>query len=51
MVREGVLEEVNVRTGDSQGSRVEIVAGLAQGDRVVLRPTEALRPGVSVKEK
>jgi RND family efflux transporter MFP subunit len=50
-VREGVLEEVNVRTGDSQGSRVEIVAGLAQGDRVVLRPTEALRPGVSVKEK
>jgi HlyD family secretion protein len=50
-VRDGVLEEVNVKTGDTLGSRVEIVAGLAQGDRVVLRPTEGLRPGASVKEK
>jgi RND family efflux transporter MFP subunit len=50
-VRDGVLEEVNVKTGESLGSQVEIAAGLAQGDRVVARPTASLRAGMHVQVK
>jgi RND family efflux transporter MFP subunit len=50
-VREGTLNEVAVKIGAASGSRVEILAGLAPGDQVVLNPGESLRAGMKVKPK
>jgi HlyD family secretion protein len=50
-VRDGVLEEVTVKTGENLGNRVEIIAGLVQGDRVAVRPTDSLHAGMTVNVK
>jgi len=34
-----------VKTGQVRGDRVEIVSGLADGDRIVLNPPDGLREG------
>lgn len=50
-VREGTLNEVAVKIGAASGSRVEILAGLAPGDQVVINPGASLKAGMKVKPK
>jgi multidrug efflux pump subunit AcrA (membrane-fusion protein) len=40
-----------VRTGGADGDRVEVVAGLRAGDRVVVSPPPTLASGMAVMEK
>jgi membrane fusion protein (multidrug efflux system) len=47
-VRDGKAEWVDVRRGDFQGDRVEVVGQLSPGDRVVLRATDEIRPGAAI---
>jgi RND family efflux transporter MFP subunit len=48
---DGVAERRAVRVGGSDGDRVEILAGLHAGDRVVLTPPQALKDGDKVLVK
>lgn len=41
----GAAEWVDVKTGSSSGNLVEVFGELNDGDRVVLRATDAIRPG------
>jgi HlyD family secretion protein len=50
-VRDGALEQVTVRTGETMGDRTEILSGISPGDSIVRKPTDALRPGMSVTLK
>jgi multidrug efflux pump subunit AcrA (membrane-fusion protein) len=50
LVREGRARRVEIRVGAETGGRVEIEAGLAEGDRVVLEPA-GLADGDPVEEK
>ena len=43
------VREASVQTGKDLGDLVEVVAGLAVGDRVVLRPPPSLREGSRIK--
>lgn len=45
---EGTAELRPVRLGDAVGSRLEVLGGLAEGDLVVVRGNERLRPGDSI---
>ena len=45
----GRVREASVQTGKDLGDLVEVVAGLAVGDRVVLRPPPSLREGSRIK--
>jgi HlyD family secretion protein len=45
VVKGNVVERRAVRVGDADGDRVEVVAGLASGDRVVISPPPELRDG------
>lgn len=49
LVRQDVAEPREVTTGRDAGARVEIVAGLEPGERVVTRGAFVLRPGDRVK--
>ncbi len=51
VVRQGVLERRAVSVGVEAGSDVEVTAGLAAGDEVVVSPPASLRDGQSVKVK
>ncbi len=51
VVREGVLERRAVSVGATSGSDVEVTAGVAAGDEVVVGPREGLRDGQRVKVK
>jgi RND family efflux transporter MFP subunit len=44
-----VAERVVVRVGKGDAGRVEVLDGLAPGDRIVVRGGERLRPGQAVK--
>ncbi|MBA4313222.1 MAG: efflux RND transporter periplasmic adaptor subunit [Chlorobiaceae bacterium] len=44
-----IIEEVTVVTGNKIGSLIEVKSGLNAGDKVVLRPSERLQSGASVK--
>ena len=48
VVRGDVVERRAVRLGGTDGDRVEVVAGLQSGDRVVLSPPPALADGSKV---
>ena len=48
VVKEGKAIETAVRTGAALGDALEVVQGLKPGDKVVLKPSEKLRDGVSV---
>jgi RND family efflux transporter MFP subunit len=49
-VRNGIAEWVDVRRGMTEGNLVEVFsADLASGDRIVLRATDEIRPGVAVQ--
>lgn len=47
---EGVVERVDVELGARSGGRVEVVAGLKSGDRIVVDGVGKLRPGQKIKE-
>jgi len=51
LVREGRLERRAVAVGEARGTDVEIMAGVREGDAVVVRGPEGLRDGQSVKIK
>ena len=51
VVRQGVLERRAVSVGAAAGSDVEVTAGLAAGDEVVVSSPAGLRDGQSVKVK
>ena len=51
VVVNGVAERRAVKTGGTDGDRIEIVAGLTAGDRVIVSPPPALRPGMKVVGK
>ncbi len=47
-VRDGKTEWVDVKTGASSGSLIEVFGDLKEGDEVALRGTDELRPGTRV---
>ena len=51
-IRNGITEWVDVKTGVSQGDKIEVFCDLAEGDLVAARGTDELRAGtrVTVKE-
>jgi HlyD family secretion protein len=48
VIRGDVVERRAVQVGGADGDRVEVRAGLQNGDRVVIAPPEALRDGMRV---
>jgi RND family efflux transporter MFP subunit len=48
---EGVVDRRAVKTGGTDGDRVEILAGLRAGERVILSPPATLTAGAHVVEK
>ena len=50
-VGDGVVKEVQVRTGARMGSLVEITEGLSQGETIVNRPPAGLSSGAKVKAR
>lgn len=48
VVKQDTVERRAVKTGGTDGDRLEVVAGLSSGDRVVVTPPPALTPGVRV---
>lgn len=49
VVLDGRLEMQMIRTGTHRGDRLEVLAGLHEGDRVVLDPSTGLRDGQPAK--
>ena len=51
VVREGRARLVPVETGRRTGLLAEVLAGLAEGDRVIVHPGDAVEDGVRVRER
>ena len=51
LVKGDVVERRAVRVGGADGDRVEVIAGLAPGDRVVINPPAELKDGAKVVVK
>ena len=51
VVQEGKAAMRPVQLGEAVGARMEVLRGLAQGDLVVVRGNERLRPGQDVRYK
>jgi len=51
LVRDGVIQEIPVSTGEVLGDRISVREGIAQGDEVVARPDPSLVTGVSVVQR
>jgi multidrug efflux pump subunit AcrA (membrane-fusion protein) len=47
-VRQNAVERRAVQTAGTDGDRVEVVAGLSPGDRVVVSPPDSLAEGKPV---
>ncbi|HBK47226.1 MAG TPA: efflux transporter periplasmic adaptor subunit [Xanthomonadaceae bacterium] len=47
---DGSVERADVRTGERRDGKVEILAGLSAGERVVVDGTGKLRPGLKVQD-
>lgn len=47
-VRNGRIEQVNVKTGATMGDQTEIFGDLNAGDQVAVHPGDELRPGLAV---
>lgn len=47
-VRNGRIEQVNVKTGVTMGDQTEIFGDLKPGDQVAVHPSDELRPGLAV---
>jgi len=48
LVRQNVVERRAVQTAGTDGDRVEVVAGLSAGDRVVVSPPDSLAEGMPI---
>lgn len=48
-VRNGRIEQVNVKTGAAMGDMTEVFGNLRAGDQVAVHPADDLRPGAEVK--
>jgi len=51
VVREGLASRVEVRLGEASSGRVEVLAGVATGDRIVIAPPPGLTDGSAVEEE
>jgi len=51
VVNGGVVDRRAVRTAGSDGDRVEVIAGLASGERVIVAPAPGLASGATVVSK
>jgi RND family efflux transporter MFP subunit len=51
VVRQDTVERRAVRTGGIDGDRLEVIAGLAPGDRVVIAPPPELADGIPIRVK
>ena len=51
VVRQGTVERRAVKTAGTDGDRLEVVAGLKGGDRVVISPPPDLSEGMLIREK
>jgi multidrug efflux system membrane fusion protein len=51
VVANGIAERRAVRTGDVDGDRQEVVAGLSDGERVIVSPPVTLTAGQPVAVK
>jgi RND family efflux transporter MFP subunit len=51
VVNAGIVDRRAVRAGGADGDRIEVIAGLSAGERVVLAPSAALATGMSVLTK
>jgi RND family efflux transporter MFP subunit len=50
-IREGVAEWVDVRRGEVQGELIEVFGEIREGDLVVLRANDEIRPGSRITAK
>jgi RND family efflux transporter MFP subunit len=50
-IRDGVVEQVPVQRGASQGDLVEVFGGVKEGDTIARRGTEELRSGLHVESR
>jgi hypothetical protein len=50
-VRDGVIEQVTVQRGATQGDLVEVFGGLNEGDVIARRGSDELRNGVHVETR
>ena len=50
-VHDNQAEIVPVKTGKTVGSRIEIIAGLSAGDKIILRPPSSLGSGDEIRMK
>ena len=48
-VREGKAEWINVKKGAAQGDLIEVSGAIAEGDVIVKRASDELRPGTKIK--
>ena len=48
VVRQETVERRAIQTGGTDGDRLEVVSGLAAGDRVVVSPPPALADGIRI---
>src|SRR5262249_46805754 len=51
VVNGGIVDRRAVRVGGADGDRIEVVAGLASGERVILSPSPTLTSGATVAIK
>jgi RND family efflux transporter MFP subunit len=51
VVSGGLVDRRAIKTGGADGDRVEVVAGLRAGDRVVVSPPPALAAGMAIVER
>lgn len=51
IIEDGVAEQKLVTIGRSNGAYAEIIEGVAQGDNVILYPSEKIESGTRVKER
>jgi hypothetical protein len=49
-VRHGVAEWVDVRRGEVKGDLIEVFGDLREGDVVVRRGSDEIRPGTPIKQ-
>lgn len=49
LVKGDMAESRSITIGEGLGSRVEVIKGLAEGDQVVVRGNERLRPGTRIR--
>jgi HlyD family secretion protein len=50
-VKEGIARTTIVEVGHRNGRSAEVLAGLAEGDRVVLHPSDRIKDGIAVVER